>query len=112
MPKGWRSYVGVTFGKEDSLPRDERKLGRERIFLGHQLKKEEFTGVFDFVPTEGGEAEAEVEGQGKFKERKPVPVVIPKVRGRVVNGVIVPGEVIAAAAAPVAESGESASASL
>lgn len=109
MPKGWRSYVGVTFGKDDVLPRNERAMGRERVFLGHQLNQLDSTGVFDFVPTEGEEEE----GTGSFKERKAAPVEIPKVRGRVVNGEIVPGEVIAAAAAAAAaSSGESASASL
>lgn len=33
-PKGYRRYVGITLRRDDSLPRDERRLGRERLWFG------------------------------------------------------------------------------
>lgn len=33
-PRGMRQFVGIVRNKEDTLPRDERALGRERRFWG------------------------------------------------------------------------------
>lgn len=33
-PKGYRRYVGITLRRDASLPRDERALGRERLWFG------------------------------------------------------------------------------
>lgn len=34
MPRGMRQYVGIVRSREESLPRDERAVGRERRFWG------------------------------------------------------------------------------
>jgi hypothetical protein len=33
-PKGYRKYVGITLRRDDTLPRNERQLGRERLWFG------------------------------------------------------------------------------
>lgn len=109
-PLGWRHFVGVVFNREDSLPRDEKSLGRERVWLGEETTREEVeTGVFDFVregEEEGGEG-------GVFEKRKMERVVIPKRKGRVVNGEIVPAAMLeqAEGSASVSLSTEGSSAS-
>ena len=42
-PRGLKGFIGIVRSKEEVLPRDERSLGRERMFWG--LPKEEHGSV-------------------------------------------------------------------
>ena len=57
-PKGYRRYVGITLRRDDSLPRNERRLGRERLWFG-DFEKENADRTWEWQ-------EERADGEGRF----------------------------------------------
>ncbi|CED82500.1 60s ribosomal protein l27 [Phaffia rhodozyma] len=55
-PKNYRRYIGITLRRDESLPRDEIKRGRERVFWGVKEQERE-DSVFQWVDGPEGKGE-------------------------------------------------------